>query len=434
MEKHLRVNTSIFDMISTTAESIDAYDEIKVNCSICLTTSKSRQLLARGTFGVNTEQLIDVGDDENVKVTTFNGLKVLNSQVTAPKDPTIVIANGGLIIEDSDKKTLDQFKYIFVNGFVFHPKSLDTSNFMVNGVMLSYPDRAILMFQALELTDVLLKAAPQGSIYSVQGIPSKKNKLGNGLIGTFKEIGIIATEPLDFELLKSKNIRFNTSWVTVSEDNAEQLLPFVEGYVGMTIIPSNFKIMRGGKLDRLSVRRFGTRIYVDGDLQIDADAADTLAAVEQLQVTGRVTVADSLADDFFAKCQQYGDVTVYQGEWIEHTGSEMLLNSEMLEGLAGGATLYLEEADVELAADTPVQLLADKLHGIILKNSSLTLGLNQQKVLLKKIENYDSDLIIREQVQPVDLEQEPQPETRSEPEPETKTYVETRINTSYYKL
>ncbi len=277
MEKHLKVNTTIFDMISTTPELVNTYDVIKVNCTICLTTSRTRELLAGKKFGVNTTQMVDVGDDENIRVKTFNGVEVLNTKVTAPKEPTIVVANGALIVEDSDKKTFDQFKGIYVNGVVVHPKSLDTSNFVVNGAMIPYPDGAILLFQGLKLTDAFLKSASQGSTYCVLGIPSNMGNKGNDLMGksqiVLRESGIMAVDPLDLELLKNKNVRFDTSWVTVSEDNAEQLLPLVEGYIGMTLIPSGYKIMRGGILDSLAIRRFGVRIYVDGDLQIHAGEA-----------------------------------------------------------------------------------------------------------------------------------------------------------------
>lgn len=428
MEKQLKVNATIFDMISTTPELVNAYNEVKVNCTICLTTSRTRELLARRKFGVNATLLVDVGDNENIRVKTFNGVEVLNTKVTAPKEPTIVVANGALIVEDSDKKTFDQFKGIYVNGVVVHPKSLDTSNFVINGAMIPYPDGAILLFQGLNLTNAFLKSASQGSTYCVLGIPSNMGNFGKDLMGksqiAFKESGIMAIDPLDFDLLKNKNIQFDTCWVTVSEGNAEQLLPLVEGYIGMTIIPSGFKMMRGGMLDRLAIRRFGVRIYVDGDLQIHAGEADALAAVEQLQVNGRVIVADSLADTFFSKCSEYGDLTVYKGEWIENVGSEILLDREMLEASEEGATFRFEECNVEIAIDIPIELLSKKLHRIILQESSLTLGLSQHKALLKKIENHNSDLMIREHIEQAEPKQEP----------ETKTITETRINTTYYKL
>jgi|GEM_PF-2033064 len=430
MGKCLTVNTTIFDMISTTPEIVNAYDEIKVNCTICLTTSRTRELLARTKFGVNTTQMVDVGADENIKVMTFNGVEVLNTRVTAPKEPTIVVANGALIIEDCDKKTFDQYKGIYVNGFVLYPRSLDTSNFVINGAMIPYPDGAILLFQGLKLTNAFLKSASQGSTFCVLGIPSNMGSIGNDLMGksqiVLKECGIMAVEPLDLELLKNKNVRFDTCWVTVSEENAEQLLPHVEGYVGMTIIPSGFKIMQGGMLDNLAIRRFGSRIYVDGDLQIHAGEADALTAVDQLQVSGSVIVADRLADVFFAKCSQYGDLTVYKGEWIEHVGSEILLDRERLEGLEEGATLRFEESNVEIAMDIPVELLLKKVHGIILQDSSLTLGLRQHKALLKKIENHSSDIMIHEHIQKA--------KPKQEPEIKTKAITETRINTTYYKL
>jgi len=428
MKKNLRVNTAIFDMVHTTPEAVDAYDEIKVNCALCLTSTRSKQLLATKTFGVNTAQLVDVGDDENLKVMSFNGFKVLSANTEPPKEPTIVVVNGGLVIEDCDKKSFDQFKGLYINGVAFHPKSLDTSNFMVNGGMIPYPDGATLLFQGLKLNNSFLRSAVQGSTYFVQGFPSNLNDLNHDSTGKaqqlLKETGIVAVEPLDLELLTNKNIRFDTRWLTVSEDNAEHLLPFVEGYVGVTIIPSGFKIMQGGKLDRLAIRRFGTRIYVDGDLQIHADEADALTAVEQLQVSGKVIVADSLADAFFAKCTQYEDVTVYQGEWIEHVGSDALVDREALEQSEEGTTFHFIDANVEISTDTPVGLLSEKLHRIILRDSSLTLGLGQHKVLNKKIDNHKSDIIIREHIQEVVPKQEP----------ETKAYTETYINTAYFKL
>jgi len=428
MNKHLRVNSAVFDMVSATPEAIDAYDEIKINCALCLTSTRSKKLLATKRFGVNAAQLVDVGDDENVKVMSFNGFKVLSANMEPPKEPTIVVVNGGLVIEDCDKKSFDQFKGLYINGVAFHPKSLDTSNFMVNGGMIPYPDGATLLFQGLKLNNTFLKSAVQGSIYSVQGIPSNMDDLGRDITGKaqqlLKETGIVAVEPLDLELLANKNIRFDTRWLTVSEDNAEHLMPFVEGYVGVTIIPAGFTIMQGGQLDRLAVRRFGTRIYVDGDLQIHAEEADALTAVEQLQVSGKVVVADSLADAFFAKCTQYGDVTVYQGEWIAHVGSDALVDSELLEQFEEGATYHFIDANVEISVDTSVELLSEKLHRIILQDSSLTLGLGQHKALNKKIDNYKSDIIIREHIQ----QDEPKPE------PETKAYTETYINTAYYKL
>ncbi|QHW33554.1 hypothetical protein GZH47_23995 [Paenibacillus rhizovicinus] len=430
MEKHLTVNTTIFDMISTTPEIINAYDEIRVNCTICLTTSRTRELLAGTKFAVNTTQLVDVGTEEPIRVMTYNGLEVLNAKVTAPTEPTIVVANGALIIEDSDKKTFDQYKGIYVNGFVLHPRTLDTSNFVINGTMIPYPDGAVLLFQGLKLTNAFLKSASQGSVYFVLGIPSNMDNFGNELLGKsqvmLKEAGITAVDPLDLEVLSNKNIRFDTCWVTVSEENAEQLLPLIEGYIGMTIIPSGFKFMRGGVLDSLAIRRFGNRIYVDGDLQIHAGEADALAAIEQLQVNGSVLVADSLADAFFAKCSHYGELSVYKGEWIEHVGSEVLLDREMLETLVDGATFRFEQSIVEVAIDIPVELLSKHLHGILLQDSSLTLGLDQHKALHKKIENHNSDLMIREHSQ--------QPKPQQETATKSETIAETRINTTYYKL
>lgn len=427
MEKILKVNTSMLDMISTKAEAIEAYDQIKINCSMCLTTEKSRQLLSQGKININCSNMIGVSSEE-VKIMNINGFKEISADFVPPKEPTVLIVNGALVIDDGEKKNLDQYENVIVNGVVLHPMSFDTSNFNVNGALIPYPDGAILIFQSLQLTNSFINSAVQGATYFVQGIPEDIGNLGDIGSGDFSETlknnGIQALEPLDLELLKKKDLHFYTSWITTIEENAEQLMKRVEGFIGNTVVPAGYKIMKGGRLDSLAIRRFGKKIYVDGNLEITAEDAGALAAVEALQVAGTVTISDDLADAFFEKTSNYGDVRVYKGEWEEIFSSDYILNNELLESMENGVTFNCIDAEVEILPEVSLELLAEKVHKIILKNSRLKLNLKQQTKLRKKIENIDGEVVVAE------LVKEPEVEVQKE----MPKFIETKINCSSYKL
>lgn len=429
MEKHLKVNTSLLDMTSTRPEAIEAYDVVRINCAFCLTTAKTRQLLSHGKVSINTANICDIGlvEHEHVEVVTINGVKKTTSEFAAPSVPTVLVINGAMIIDDSPKKKMDQYLKVVVNGVVMHPKSFDLSNFIINGIFIPYPDGATLILQALELTNSFLRSAVPGTTYFVQGMPADLNGLAGGInnpLNLLKEIGLKAMEPLDLDLLKSKNIRFYTGWVTTLEENAGELLKMIDGSMGTTIIPAGYKTMPGGKLDMLSIRRFGKRLFVEGNLEVHEKALEALNTVEDMIVTGDVILADPVADVFFGKCQKYGDLTVYQGEWMEIKENEFSVSRELLEGCQNGATLCIKDSTVQIDSDLPADLLTEKIHQIIIRDSVLTMSLHQQNVINKLLRSNDSHIKIREH------EEVKQPE----PEPVKEDVIETKINCSYYKL
>ncbi|MGI6705896.1 MAG: hypothetical protein ACOX6S_06430 [Clostridia bacterium] len=428
MERHLKVNTALCDMLSTKPEAIEAYDSIKINCAMCMTTERTRRLLSQAKVKINMANMIEIPTDEDVKVVMINGGKKMTADFEAPKEPTVLLVNGGLVIEESEKKSLDQYKAVVINGGVLHPMSFDTSNFYINGGAMTYPDGAILILQGLELTDSFIRTAVPGATYFVQGMPGDMGHVGddpkNAVSGVFKRTGLSALEPLDLEALKSKNIRFYTGWVTATEENAEVLMQLVEGHMGCTIIPRGYKLMEGGRLDMLAVRRFGKRIFVEGDLRIDGEDADALNAVEELQVMGSVCIADSIADVFFEKCRKYGELTVYKGEWMDISNEASTIDREMLEGFEDGATFHIANASVEISPDVTAELLSERIHEILLNNSALVIAQDLKNAIRKKVRNNNGHISIRGE----------EPAQEPEPEPEKSDIIETVINTAYYKL
>ncbi len=423
MKKRLNVNASIADISSAAQETLEGFDEIKINCSACFVSSKSRYLLSHGKVKINCSHIIDIGEIKEVEVLAINGAKKMSASFEAPAKPTICAINGGLIIEDSPKKSLDQYLQVIVNGGVLHPMSFDTSNFKVNGVLLPYPDGAkIIMDENFRLNNTFINAAVPGETYFVFRLPENLNNISDKDIQkAFKMSGLVATEPLDLELLKRKNIRFYTLWLTAAEENAEVLMELVDGALGNTIIPAGYKVMEGGTLDKLAVRRFGNRIYVEGDLKVYRENADALNQVEGLIVKGTAYIAEPLLDLFFEKCSDNGDIAVVKGEWVDVSNTEYVINAVLLEKMTDGATFFIDNSDVEIHEDVSPEQMKDRIHGIYMKNSTLVLGLNQRNALRTFQLDTRSSIDIRGQME----------EKKPEPEPE---YLETRINTTYYKL
>lgn len=427
MKKHLRINAAIVDMINTIPETIEAYDEVRINCALCLVSTKSKQLLSKGNININCANIVDIGDND-VEVLGINGGKITTAEFEAPKKTTVCVINGGLIIEDSPKKNLNQYSQVIINGAVLHPRGFDTSNFNVNGAFIPYPDGAKLILQGLDLDNNFVKAATPGTTYFVQGIPTNLDKFGSNpgkdLEQVLKKTGLRATEQLDLELLKKKQIRFYTGWVTTIEENAEELMQIVDGNIGSTIIPTGYKIMQGGELDQLAIRRFGKHIFVEGDLLIQKDKLDVLEQVEGLIVKGDVNVADESADLFFEKCSIYDGLNVFKGEWVDVIGTEFLINKVLLESMENGVSFNLLDSNAELCADVTVDLIKSKIHDIYLNGSALIIGLDQQNALNKILHNNNSNVNVREKMA----------SEEAEVEPVNKDYVETRINCASYKL
>jgi hypothetical protein len=331
-----------------------------------------------------------------------------------------------LFIEEGESKSLGQYKAVLLNGVVLHPASFDTSNITLNGANLAYPDGAIVMLQKLELDNAFINSAVPGATYFVLGV--SEDMMSNGELdgemaaAMMKNIGVSAVEPLDLDLLKSKGIRFNTPWITVSEENAQVLMTMVEGNYGSTIIPAGYKPMEKGRLDSIAVRRFGKRIFVKGDLEITPEDSNALSQVESLIILGSVRISEKLLDAFLSKCDKFGNLMVYEGEYIAVNGEEYTISQELMEDLEEGATFSFKDSMVQIPAEVPSELIQEKIHKIYLRSSTLTISLHQQKALRKLVESKEGNLSIRENAK------EPEPQV------EDPNVVKTRINCSYYVL
>ena len=425
MEKHLIINAATVNMLRAKPETLKEYDLVNINCSVCITNPESRQLLAQGKININTAKVINLDVKDDIQVVKLNGLEKMKGAAALDREPALLVCNGALFIEEGEAKSLGQYKAVLLNGVVLHPASFDTSNITLNGANLAYPDGAIVMLQKLELDNAFINSAVSGATYYVLGVTEDVMKSGgmNGdMAAMMKNIGISAVEPLDLDLLKSKGIRFNTPWITVAEENAQVLLPLVEGNYGSTIIPAGYKLMEKGRLDFIAVRRFGKRIFVKGDLEITNEDGNALSQVESLVVLGNVRISEKLLDAFLSKCDKFGNLMAYKGEYIAVNGEEYTMSSELLEDLEEGATFSFTDSMVQIPAEVSSELIRQKIHKICLHSSALTISLHQQMALRKLVENKEGNLSVRENAK------EPEPQV------EDPNVVKTRINCSYYVL
>lgn len=229
--------------------------------------------------------------DDTDKIITLNGFKNITAEFSKPSDPTSLIVNGALFIEDSNKKQLDQYKNVIVNGVIILPYS------------------------------------------------------------------------------------FDTSWLTTLEENAED--------------------------------------------------AKALAAVEELYVTGNVHIDDGLINIFLEKHPKYKELLTFSGELIDINDMEFCVDNKFLKNINTCATLNFLNSNVEISPEVSSEIISEKIHKIYLNDSTLTIGLNQQNILRRKIHNTNGDVLLRE----FENTEEIVPN-----EPYKKDFIETRVNCSYYKL
>ena len=72
--KKMVVNCAICDMRNVTEETLQNYEQVIVNAATVLVTATSKELVNRFNVVMNTAEVLEVPDGENVRVNTQNGV------------------------------------------------------------------------------------------------------------------------------------------------------------------------------------------------------------------------------------------------------------------------------------------------------------------------------------------------------------------------
>ena len=311
--KKLNVDAVVLDLRHLTEETLAAYDQCEMDAVFALTNPQVQVLLSQ--YGVKLNVVQSIHCEEDAETTTINGKATLDG-TSIPEKKRVMVVNGKLSVKPDGVKALEQYCGIVVNGKLYCPESLAsvvTAKCTVNGKLCLYPDDAVILNSTTRLDKVfLLRAQPK--LYWAEKL-------------------FIAVDPkLDAEALAAKGARFSSQKAILTERNAEILAPLFTEETELVILPEGTAVLEDDlELSAGTLRRYGTRLYVAGDVTVPEGAEELLGRMEYLHVAGDVLLPAALEEAFCAIPElEYQKLKLLKGHAI--VGAPKLrLNREMLQ-------------------------------------------------------------------------------------------------------
>lgn len=337
--QELLINCVLCDATGVKEEVLQAYKQITINAAMVLVSPESAALLHRYPVSLNTTNVYTVPD--GCAASVHNGSYTLAGN-TAPEHPVALVVNGALTIEPDAEEALKRYPVIVVNGSVTCPESLSgmLGQLQVSGQSTFYPDGAILLKRTFVVDRVFVLRAKRADYFAQKRV-------------------VLTDCTLDVPALVEKGVRFLTQQAIVAEPLLEAALPLFGDEVKIQTVPAGCTFVNDDlTLHAAALRKYGSRLYVNGDLTLEPGSQDVLGQVEYLYVNGCVMLPASLEEAFDALDAEYQERKVIRGRRIADR-PRARVERNMLEE-KDGVSVY-DCAEVTLAPDIPAQLILEDL-------------------------------------------------------------------------
>ena len=345
--KKMIVNCATCDMRSVTEETLQSYEQIMVNAATVLVTPRAKELVHRYNVALNAADVMEVPEGENVRVQQQNGAYQLTGD-SAPQagEMTILMVNGSLTIGDDALEAAQAYQSIQVNGSVLLPKSMagKLSNLSVNGSTDIYPDGAILLRRNAVIDRTFALRARENALYWAS----------RRLVFTDADLNV--------EKLVEKGVQFASRLALIAESLAEAVVPLLTEDTDILVVPDGTKFANGyAVLDKRFLKKYGTRLYINGDLLVKPEAVDVIPEIEYLYVNGQVKIPQDLVDAFEEIDAEYEDLTIQKayGKVIEDM-VRTAVDTKLLEKYPDGVQVT-DCAMVRIAKDVTPELILERL-------------------------------------------------------------------------
>ena len=345
--KRMMVNCAVCDMRSVSEETLKHYEQITVNAATVIVTPEKKDLINRYNVMMNAADVIEVPAGENVRIVSQNGSYELTAE-RAPQDgeKVILFVNGMLNVNADAAEAAAKYEQIRVNGSVVMPKSISgrLHNLNVNGSVNTYPDGAIRLNRNAEIDKLFPLRAKENALYW-----ASRRLLFTDLA-------------LDTEKLRDRNVRFAARIALIAESLAEAVVPMLSEDTDILIVPDGTKFFGfDARMNKRFLKKFGPKVYINGDLTVEEDAAEILKAIEYLYVNGDVKLPEALLDAFEEIDAHYDEIVIQKktGKVIEDN-VRVTVDKALLEKYADGI-LVTDCAVVHIAKDVPGELILERL-------------------------------------------------------------------------
>lgn len=346
-KKKLSVNAATCDIRDITEETLNNYETIIINSAVVLSGPKAQELIGRyGNVHMNAASVFVT--DEDVKASIFNGNGEISLE-NIPAQKTLLIVNGVLTVKPCAPAALDNYVSVIINGRVLCPKSLSDfiSRATVNGVVELYPDGAVLLKSNASIDRVFALRA-KNSLYWAPRL-------------------LFLDTDIDAEALRTKGTSFDAKKVIIAESLVEKLIDLISEEAEVKIVPDGTAFINDDAvLDENLIMRYGTKLYINGDLEVKDGAEQALSKLEYVSVNGNVAMYKEFAEQFFAIKPEYDEIKVIDRESVRKYDkviegrASVKVDMTLLDRCPGGV-LISNCAMLKIAPDIPADIITEKL-------------------------------------------------------------------------
>ena len=344
MAKKLMINCATCDARNALEENYAHYEQITINCAMVLTSPNAKALMNKLPFTLNCANVLEV--DGNIDLRTINGSSEIKSGDAVPASKYYMIVNGALTIGPDTQPQLAQCVGMTINGSLTCPESIYAilTGVSVNGSTTCYPDGAIVLKRNAVIDKLFVLRAKNSLYWSGRRM-------------------ILVDPELDADKLKSKGVRLSTGEVIISQSKVEALIDLIDEKADIIIVPDGTCVVLDDiTLDADTLRRYGKKLYVIGDVTVPEDA-DALDEVKYLNIRGDVKVPEAHKEKLLEVLTEIsGEVKVAKPQGATLGDRPFLkITKWMLEQQPLGIEVS-DCAVVKIADDIPKELILERLH------------------------------------------------------------------------
>ena len=344
MATKLMINCATCDARNIQEKNYAHYESITLNSAALLTSPEGKAVMSRLPLTLHCANVVEVARDVNVR--TINGTHEITCTDVVSPSKFYLVVNGVLTIHPDTQKQLAPCVGITINGSLTCPESIYATlpNVNVNGSTTCYPDGAI----------VLKRNAVIDKLFALRA--------KNNLYWSAKRL-IMVDPQLDGAALRSKGASFCSKEVLVAQSKVEELVDLIDKQSQLIIVPDHTVVVLDDiTLDETTVRRYGKKLYVIGDVTVPEQRAD-LDGLEYLNVRGDVKVPQEHKEALLSVLTEIsGEVKVARPKGATLEDKPFVkITKWMLEQQPAGLQVS-DCAVVQIADDIPKDWIVERLH------------------------------------------------------------------------
>lgn len=169
---------------------------------------------------------------------------------------------------------------------------------------------------------------------------------------------------LDVAVLEKKGATFSTKEVIIAESKVEDMVGLIDEKAEIVIVPDGTAVVLDDvELNDMTFKKYGTKLYIVGDLKVKEEAAEILDTMEYLSIQGDALVVPELKTQLMAAITEIsGDVKILKKPKGRHLEDKLSLRLSrwLIEQEADGISVS-DCMKVTLDEDIPNDLILDRL-------------------------------------------------------------------------